>query len=70
MLEFSHFYKDRYRDLIRLSCQWMDIESRLRAGEAHEPERTSIPGSLALHCVTCPRPGFNLPEAWEQGPDQ
>lgn len=48
----------------------MDIELRLRGGEAHRPERTSKPGSLALQCVTCPQPEFNLPKDWEKDPNQ
>lgn len=48
----------------------MDLESRLRAGEAHDPEQTKKPGSLAIQCITCPRPTFNLPDTWKNEPKQ
>jgi hypothetical protein len=55
----------------------MDIELRLRAGEAHRvPQNTnqnstsSAEGSLVVRCISCPRPGFNLPADWEKDPQQ
>jgi hypothetical protein len=55
---------------MRVSRQWMDIEVRLRAGEAHDDVSNFGEGSLAIQCISCPRPGFNLPEGWENNENQ
>lgn len=43
----------------------MDIEVRLRAGQAHEPTVVSGPGSLVLPCFTCPTER-NRQKGWEE----
>ncbi|KIJ58482.1 hypothetical protein HYDPIDRAFT_62169, partial [Hydnomerulius pinastri MD-312] len=57
---------DRYRELMRTSRVWRDLKNRKRAGFGHDQERTPGPGDLATFCPTCPQPGINLPERWQQ----
>ncbi|KAH9913117.1 uncharacterized protein B0H18DRAFT_860401, partial [Fomitopsis serialis] len=60
---------DRYRELLRVSRQWRNLKYRKWYGFGHG--RSDIgPGSLALACVACPRPGVNLLPGWEQDQEQ
>jgi hypothetical protein len=42
-----------------------------RGGRSHDP--TGITGTeegeLAIECLSCPLPGKNLPEGWEDAPE-
>ena len=53
--------QNRYRELMRVSRQWRNLQAMKRAGLAHDLDRTRTPGDLALFCATCPQPGINLP---------
>jgi hypothetical protein len=63
----SLLYQHRYRELLRTSRMWMDVETRLRSGYVHDPDCVSGPGSLALSCVTCPSE-HNRQDNWQQDP--
>ncbi|PPR04217.1 LOW QUALITY PROTEIN: hypothetical protein CVT26_004038, partial [Gymnopilus dilepis] len=43
----------------------------VRAGRAHNPAgvEATLPGQLALRCPSCPYPGINVPEDWENAMD-
>lgn len=57
----------RYRELLRTSRMWMDIELRLRSGQVFDPMKISGPGSLVLPCYTCPTE-HNRQENWTVDP--
>jgi hypothetical protein len=57
----AHMLQNRYRELMRVSRQWRNLQVLKRAGLAHEPNKIRTPGDLALFCATCPQPGINLP---------
>ena len=66
-----NIHQDRYRELLRISRQWRDLQHRKRAGFGHHKDLASLntPGSLAIFCPACPQPGLNLPEGWDTMPD-
>ncbi|KAI0671900.1 hypothetical protein C8Q78DRAFT_972892, partial [Trametes maxima] len=49
---------------------WRHLRQLKRGGRGHDPSGISAtaPGSLAVMCPACPRPGINLPEDWELTP--
>jgi hypothetical protein len=58
--------QDRYRELLRCSRQWADIQLRKRGGFPYDNLKDSAKrGRLALSCPACPRPGFNIPVNWK-----
>jgi hypothetical protein len=59
-------YKDRYRELMRVSRQWRDLLLRKRFGYGHDADSSPPIGGLALFCPACPQPGINLPDNWRQ----
>jgi hypothetical protein len=63
-------WKDRSKELMRVSRQWRDLQTRKRFGLGHDYNGTPGPGDLALFCPTCPQPGINLPDGWKSDPDQ
>jgi len=62
--------KSRYRALFRMVLQWRHLKMLKWGGRGHDPTgaRGTQPGELAILCPSCPRPGVNLPEGWEQAP--
>lgn len=56
--------QDRYRELMRLSRQWQDIQVRKRFGFGHDTENEPGNGDLAFFCPACPQPGVNIPDNW------
>ncbi|PIL29558.1 hypothetical protein GSI_08366 [Ganoderma sinense ZZ0214-1] len=57
---------DRYRELMVSSRLWRHFTMVKRSGRHHNlvlPHRD--PHSLAVPCLTCPWPGFNLPVDWK-----
>ncbi|KAK0440232.1 hypothetical protein EV421DRAFT_1712676 [Armillaria borealis] len=58
---------DRYKVLLRTIRQWRHLKQCKRAGHGHDPtgvQGTSL-GELALECLACPHPGWNMPEVSE-----
>jgi hypothetical protein len=64
-----HQIKNRYRELLRVTRMWRNIQNIIRFGFAHSGNDLG-PGSLAMFCPTCPQPGINLPENWKEDPEQ
>jgi hypothetical protein len=62
--------QNRYRELMRVSRQWRDLVVRKRFGYAHATDDLPGDGDLALFCASCPQPGINLQEGWQEDPDQ
>src|SRR5882672_11447537 len=58
-------FQNRYRELLRVSRQWRNLQALKRFGFGHGQSRDPGPGDLALFCPACPQPGINLPEGWE-----
>jgi len=60
--------QDRYRELMRASQQWEDIQTRMQYGCGHG----KIPGDGDLYefCPACPRIGINLRSGWRNEMDQ
>ncbi len=57
----SNLLQDRYRELMRVSRQWRNLQALKRSGFGHCPELARKPGDLATFCATCPQPGVNVP---------
>lgn len=62
--------KPRYRPTMRCLNQWRHLKALKRAGRGHDKEGAAgtSDGELALLCPSCPHPGINLPENWDQAP--
>ncbi|KAI6127050.1 hypothetical protein F5141DRAFT_1210355 [Pisolithus sp. B1] len=57
--------RDRYRELMRVSCLWRDLKHRKWFCFGHDPGGDPGDGGLALFCPACPQPGLNLPADWK-----
>ena len=54
-----------YKQLLRASCQWLDMQNRMQSGLGHQDEDHPSDGSMAVFCPACPQPGINLPDDWK-----
>ena len=61
--------QDRYKELLRLSRQWRNLQMRKRAGFGHRTDPIK-PGDLAIRCPACPDPESNLPDDWKDDHEQ
>ncbi|PIL26690.1 hypothetical protein GSI_11217 [Ganoderma sinense ZZ0214-1] len=61
---FPHMVPDRYKELLRVSRQWRNLQMRKNAGFGHRAEVVG-PGDLAIRCPACPQPDRNLPQEWQ-----
>jgi hypothetical protein len=64
--------KFRYKALFQMSMQWRHLKLLKWGGRAHDPDgvMATKPGELAVLCPSCPRPGINLPDGWEDAPPE
>ena len=61
----------RYKELLLMVREWRYLKMLKRSGCTHVKDgNTSIPTSFAILCPACPQPGINLPEGWENAPDE
>ncbi|TFK59289.1 hypothetical protein BDN72DRAFT_734315, partial [Pluteus cervinus] len=60
---------NRYHELSRVIRQWRLMKYLKWFGFAHS-KKTPGRGELALFCATCPQPGINLPDDWEDDEDE
>lgn len=53
-----------------MALQWRHLKLLKRGGRGNDPEgaRGTKDGELAVLCPSCPHPGINLPEGWEDAP--
>ncbi|KAL0567977.1 hypothetical protein V5O48_014022 [Marasmius crinis-equi] len=61
--------KDRYDAFVRVVRQWRYLKQLRRRGLGNVVGRdlqNLKPGSLAIRCIACPRPGINLPNNWRE----
>src|SRR5882672_9737161 len=63
-------FQNRYRELLRVSRQWRNLQALKRFGFGHGQSCDPGPGDLALFCPACPQPGINLPEGWENNSNE
>lgn len=64
--------KSRYRPLLRVGLQWRHLKMLKRAGRAHDEAGVAgtKDGELAVMCPSCPHPGINLPDGWDEVPKE
>ena len=62
--------KLRYRALFWMSIQWRHLKLLKWGGRGHDPSDVvgTKPGELVVVCPSCPHPGINLPDGWEDAP--
>ena len=62
----------RYTTLKRKLVQWRHLMMLKRAGRGHDldPNRVANtkPAELTVKCPSCPRPGVNLDDGWQDEP--
>jgi hypothetical protein len=61
--------QNRHQELFRVLRQWRNLKQRKWSGQLYREDISTVPGSLALFCATCPQPGENLPENWHEDPE-
>ncbi|KAF9642006.1 hypothetical protein BDM02DRAFT_3065727, partial [Thelephora ganbajun] len=59
--------KYRYHEMSRCARQWRHIKDVKRGGAGHTSAVVDDlgNGALAVECLACPHPGWNLPPEWE-----
>ncbi|KAF9470843.1 hypothetical protein BDN70DRAFT_901798 [Pholiota conissans] len=64
--------KSRYRALFRMIMQWRHLQMLKWAGIQNEDGGIAAirPGQLAVRCPSCPHPGMNLANGWENAPSE
>lgn len=55
-----------------MAREWRHLKMLKRAGRGHDPVgvQGTQPGSLAVLCPACPRPGINLRPGWDSVPSR
>ncbi|KAM6490383.1 hypothetical protein JOM56_014147 [Amanita muscaria] len=63
---------DRYRSFMRIVREWRHIRLLKRMGRGHDPIGVAgtRPGECAVLCPACPQTEKNLPEQWENDPQE
>jgi hypothetical protein len=54
-----------------MTREWAHLKILKRAGRGHDPDGVNATkeGECAVRCLSCPRPGINLPENWRNVPE-
>ena len=57
---------------MHMLVQWHHLRLLKRGGRAHDDSGVNGTkgGELALMCPSCPHPGINLPEGWQNAPPE
>lgn len=57
---------------MRMVREWRHLKMLKRAACGHSPDGVGgiKEGDLAVLCPACPQPGINLPEGWEDAPQE
>ncbi|KAG6848619.1 hypothetical protein H0H93_015447 [Arthromyces matolae] len=63
--------KDRYPSFLIMIREWRYLKMLKRAARGHEINgiETTTPGSCAVECPACPQPDKNMPNGWQDAPD-
>ncbi|KAG1776918.1 hypothetical protein EV702DRAFT_1179602 [Suillus placidus] len=66
-----HARKDWYEAFLRMVREWRHLKVLKRAGRGHDPTGVegTREGECAVLCPACPQPGKNLPDDWQDVPD-
>ncbi|KAF6742587.1 hypothetical protein DFP72DRAFT_830358, partial [Ephemerocybe angulata] len=65
--------KDRYPSFLRMVHEWRHLKLLKRNQRGHDPHRGAAEteeGECAILCPPCPHPGINMPEGWEDEPEE
>ncbi|KAF6740893.1 hypothetical protein DFP72DRAFT_996362 [Ephemerocybe angulata] len=65
--------KDRYPSFLRMVHEWRHLRLLKRMKRGHDPIRSASEtkeGECALLCPPCPHPKINMPEGWEDEPEE
>ncbi|KAF6750496.1 hypothetical protein DFP72DRAFT_991595 [Ephemerocybe angulata] len=65
--------KDRYPSFLRMVHEWRHLKLLKRMMRGHDPIRSAgetKEGECALLCPPCPHPGINMPDGWEDEPEE
>ncbi|KAJ3529892.1 hypothetical protein NMY22_g8804 [Coprinellus aureogranulatus] len=64
--------KDRYPSLLRMVHEWRHTRLLKRSGKGHDPggANSTKEGECAVLCPPCPHPGINMPDDWEDEPEE
>ncbi|KAG6847851.1 hypothetical protein H0H93_005521 [Arthromyces matolae] len=62
---------DRYPSFLIMIREWRYLKMLKRAARGHEINgiNTTTPGSCAVECPACPQPDKNMPNGWQDAPD-
>ncbi|KAF7983642.1 hypothetical protein HWV62_20588 [Athelia sp. TMB] len=62
---------DRYDELRPVIRQWRHLKMLKRSGRGHDPAGVAATrmGECAVECPACPHPGKNLPDGWQDAPE-
>ncbi|KIJ90652.1 hypothetical protein K443DRAFT_126450 [Laccaria amethystina LaAM-08-1] len=66
---FPNSIPNRYHELIRVGRQYCNLTELATSGFGHTGTAPK-PGEMVFFCPTCPQPGVNLPDDWNENPDQ
>ncbi|KAF6749650.1 hypothetical protein DFP72DRAFT_818655, partial [Ephemerocybe angulata] len=65
--------QDRYPSFLRMVHEWRHLRLLKRMKRGHDPIRSASEtkeGECALLCPPCPHPKINMPEGWEDEPEE
>ncbi|KAH9017156.1 hypothetical protein EDB84DRAFT_1276642 [Lactarius hengduanensis] len=69
---FPHHVPNLYKQLLRASRQWRDLQNRIQSGLGHQHDRNSAnDGSMVIFCPACPQPESaypNIHNGWQLVP--
>ncbi|KIK42376.1 hypothetical protein CY34DRAFT_83691, partial [Suillus luteus UH-Slu-Lm8-n1] len=63
--------KDQYEAFLRMVREWRHLKMLKRTGRGHDPDGVegTGEGECAVLCPACPQPGKNLPDDWQDAPN-
>ncbi|KAG2122912.1 hypothetical protein DEU56DRAFT_873540 [Suillus clintonianus] len=66
-----HPHKKRYEAFLQMVREWRHLKMLKRAGRRHDPTGVegTKEGECAVVCPACPQAGKNLPDDWQDAPD-
>ncbi|KAG1766251.1 hypothetical protein EDD22DRAFT_978501 [Suillus occidentalis] len=66
-----HPHKDRYEAFLWMVREWRHLKMLKRSGCGHDSTGVegTREGECAVVCPACPQPGKNLPDVWQEAPD-
>lgn len=65
------YQQDRYEAFLRMVREWRHLKMLKRTGRGHGPDGVegTGEGECAVLCPACPQPGKNLPDDWQDAPN-